>query len=333
MNIFISYDSANSNSARALAVQLGILGHNVHFEEKVIGGQVTWDQIFAGIEQCNLFVACITRESFKLNAREVEYDYAWALGKSILCVMLDGVDVDALPAQLVAIPPINYRDRKSALSHLADACKCVSPTKAASDSLSSRPELQPTLDKLRSRAIRAPKSVAAQCRLFYDLKQFLERRETFRDAKDILQQFQSHPRVSQEVAYMIGQTFEEIEQLDINRTTSRWTRQILKVVALIIIVPAFLLAATRALQVIPPMLGINNPATSVSAQSSLSDEGAANLPDEDASESTEIDPTSMPLQTNIEASNIGSLADTASSDFTQVSSDVSDEPAVGNEGS
>src|SRR4051794_8361341 len=97
MIVFVSYSSTNKESVEALVLQLGELGYDVEYEVKLIGGPITWKQILASITNCDLFVSALTRETVNSYSCEIEYQYARALGKNILAVLLEDIATNDLP--------------------------------------------------------------------------------------------------------------------------------------------------------------------------------------------------------------------------------------------
>src|SRR5579859_2097095 len=100
MKIFISYSSKNRAQVEPLANDLEALGHDVWFDKELSGGQVWWDQILEAIRGCDLCVFALTPEALESQPCRREYTYAAAVNKIILPVMLESVEVNALPSAL-----------------------------------------------------------------------------------------------------------------------------------------------------------------------------------------------------------------------------------------
>src|SRR5829696_430783 len=98
MIIFVSYSSKNFDLARALAVQVGVYGYDVQFEQKMVGGQVGWHEVFESIRMCDLFMLAVTERSIDSYSCQLEYGYANALGKRILPVVIEDLE-DAIVRQ------------------------------------------------------------------------------------------------------------------------------------------------------------------------------------------------------------------------------------------
>src|SRR4026208_2388297 len=121
-SIFLSYASKSKNRVSLLAQALETAGHQIWFDNKLTGGQGWWDQILENIRQSDLFVFALTPEALESYPCQLEYTYAYQLGKSIVPVLVaDGVSVYLLPAELSAIQFVDYRkeDRQAAFRLVA----------------------------------------------------------------------------------------------------------------------------------------------------------------------------------------------------------------------
>src|SRR5215510_4091990 len=96
--VFISYSRESENIARALSQDIQELGHTVWFDQELSGGQVWWDRILAMIRDCSVFVFVLDEAALKSTACKSEFDYADALGKPVLPVLVsESVSVNLLP--------------------------------------------------------------------------------------------------------------------------------------------------------------------------------------------------------------------------------------------
>jgi len=286
MNIFICYDSTNYKFARTLAVQFGMLGHDIHFEQKIIDGQAGWQQVFESIEGCDVFVFCLTRRSFNLAAQRIEYSYAYALGKPILSVLLEKVNAKKLPPELSASSMVSYSSESEVLPLLNDALENIQPANPAPEAAYSRPDFNLPLEKLRRKAHSLSKGMAEQFVLFYNLKQFLERRETFDSAREILQKMQYHPHVTDRAAEEIDCIFNDVDRLRIHRIRTRRIRQILKSVAVLAAIPVLIFFLVRGAQFIPSVLSSGGSAEASVSSNEIEAAETAPIATEEASPSS-----------------------------------------------
>jgi hypothetical protein len=254
---FISYNSNNRDSAQALAVQLGMLGHDVWFEEKAPGSNASWHQVFQGIHDCDTFVFVATQFSLTSRAQELEFGYARSLGKPILQVLLEDPPSSA-SVRLSTLPYVDYRHGDDSLTKLADAFTNLPPPRSSPKALVVQPELVAPLQKLHKHVTHLPDDEAAQFALFYNLREFLERHETFHPARNVLLQLQGHPGVSRQVALEIANTFKEVKSLRTKRKALHRRNKILKSAAVVVGVPVFMLGFVKGGQMVPTFFASNH---------------------------------------------------------------------------
>ena len=116
--ICLSYSRQSKDIVRTLAEDIQALGHIVWFDQELSGGQGWWDQILEQVRNCEVFVFALDPESLNSTACKREYQYAAALGKPILPVLVaDGVSTNLLPPALAAIQFVDYdeQDRSAGL--------------------------------------------------------------------------------------------------------------------------------------------------------------------------------------------------------------------------
>ena len=110
--IFLSYSRKNEATVGDLIRDLELLGHEVWRDRKLVGGQSWWEGILQQVHDCDLFVFALTPESLETQACRSEYEYARALEKHVLPVLLsDGVSLNLLPYDLTLIQYVDYRKR------------------------------------------------------------------------------------------------------------------------------------------------------------------------------------------------------------------------------
>lgn len=143
LNIFISYNRKSEAVARIVVSDMESLGHVAWFDQDLSGGQVWWDQILEKIRNCDVLAFLMDAHSVESTACKREFEYALALGKTILPIMAaDGVSTTLLPPELVQIQFFDYRvlDRNSALK-LAKALNSILPSKPLPDPMPPPPEI------------------------------------------------------------------------------------------------------------------------------------------------------------------------------------------------
>lgn len=226
MLIFISYSSRDREAAEALAGVLGELGHDVQFEHKLAGGQVGWYQVFDSIKDADLFIFALTPQSLRSYSCKTERDYALALNKRVLTVLLKPSDLHTLLPELLRIPPVDYCDpNEQTVQGLSEALEQLPPPDLLPDPLPLRSNLIAPLTRLREQIYELPTDFNAQTAILFNLQEFLERRETFEDAKALLNALYTHKDVSPRIAGEIKKTFAEISRTrSLMQTTTRRMR-------------------------------------------------------------------------------------------------------------
>jgi hypothetical protein len=100
-NIFISYNHESDPIAITLGNDIKALGHTVWFDRELSGGQAWWDKILVTVRDCDVFVFILDPEALNSMACKREYEYAAALGKPILPVVVSKeVSTSLLPPAL-----------------------------------------------------------------------------------------------------------------------------------------------------------------------------------------------------------------------------------------
>ena len=119
LHVFISYSAQRRDLVKTLAEDIRALGHEVWFDQELVGGHVWWDRILTEIRNCDLLVFALAPEAMDSTPCRLEHSYAFSLGKTILPVLVaEGVSFDVLPAALSNVQYVDYRraDKQSAFA-------------------------------------------------------------------------------------------------------------------------------------------------------------------------------------------------------------------------
>jgi len=176
-NIFISYERESNSIVSVLAKDIGALGHSVWFDNDLGGGQSWWDQILRQILQCEVFVFALSSRSLESTACASEYEYAHALGKPILPVLIEkGVSIHLLPEALTQIQFVDYlqpKDKACVLS-VGRALNTMPIKTTLPEPLPSPPEVPTSyMGKLARRVATAEQSYQEQTVLVADIRESL----------------------------------------------------------------------------------------------------------------------------------------------------------------
>ena len=109
MKIFITYSRTNKEPVISLANDLEELGHQVWYDQEINGGQSWWDNILSNIRDCEVYLYAITQPALDSTACKRELDYAKALNKTALPVLVDkAVSIAIIPRYLSNVQYVEY---------------------------------------------------------------------------------------------------------------------------------------------------------------------------------------------------------------------------------
>jgi WD40 repeat protein len=192
MKIFISYSSKSRTVVEALAVDLEALGYTVWFDRELTGGQDWWEEILHSIRRCQLFLYALTSEALDSYACKLEFDYATALNKRIMPVMLSDINISLLSTTLQKVQIVDYRkqNKQQALA-LGKALNSLPPTKPLPKPLPNPPEMPlPLVTRMRDQIEKPILTGDDQKEILAKLKDLLQAQNTVQDARMLLRQLQ-----------------------------------------------------------------------------------------------------------------------------------------------
>jgi hypothetical protein len=140
-NVFISYSRTDVAQVETLATDIETLGHQTWVDRELTGGQRWWDRILDSIDECDTFVLAMSQASLESRASNSEYDYAKALGKPILPVLVRGDFGDSLmPPELAELQRVDYADgTRRALAILSRSLNELPPAVPLPETMPERP--------------------------------------------------------------------------------------------------------------------------------------------------------------------------------------------------
>jgi len=213
--IFVSYNHQVQQVAQSVAADLEAIGHDVWLDEELSGGQSWWDQILERVRRCDIFVFILEPASLESAACQREYEYASALGKPILPLLVsDDVSINLLPPALTEIQFVDYRtpDRDSAF-RLARAMAVAPPAGPLPDPLPEAPAVP--LSYLGGLAQQVDTSSTLsyeeQSGLLVDLKRGLRDPETEADARILLLRLRNRRDLLASIAFEIDDLTQVVE--------------------------------------------------------------------------------------------------------------------------
>ena len=135
--LFISYARENRRDVDQLVAHLGTLGYDTWADTSLRGGQEWWAEILRRIADCDVFIAIISGDALDSTACRNEFDWAVALGKSVLPVAVE--------------PPPSMLPRRFAIRQIVDYSEPGNRAEAAltlGGALASLPPAPPLPERL-----------------------------------------------------------------------------------------------------------------------------------------------------------------------------------------
>ena len=248
-NIFMSYNREDEDKTKALVNDIEELGHDVWFDHELGGGQNWWDKILETIRNCDVFVFVLSADSLDSSACNLEYEYAHALGKTILPVLVgEGVSINLLPSALSKIQFVDYqKPDRDAILHLAKAFTTSPPSQPLPDPLPLSPEVPISYLGGLTKQIKSGSNLSyeEQSALLIDLKKGLKDPENTNDARTLLKELRKKrylfANIAGEIDELLGNTIEDpkiqkVEHTSLKQSNSQKKRNFLLGFVLIIIV-------------------------------------------------------------------------------------------------
>ncbi|MCL6257467.1 toll/interleukin-1 receptor domain-containing protein [Aquiflexum sp. TKW24L] len=111
--VFLSYSRQNIEVLKPLIEDLQSTGINIWYDQTLTGGQKWWDNILWNIRECDVFIFCLSTESWNSQACRSELSYVAKLGRTILPILIsDGININLMSAPLNQIQIIDIRHKE-----------------------------------------------------------------------------------------------------------------------------------------------------------------------------------------------------------------------------
>ncbi|MHB8626306.1 MAG: SUMF1/EgtB/PvdO family nonheme iron enzyme [Aggregatilineales bacterium] len=215
MIIFVSYSSKNRDLVNQLARLLVDTGYDVRYDQQLETGQQWWDEILKDIRECSIFLYALSPEYLDSYPCELEHEYAEALNRHLLPVMIKHVDFQQVPSEIALSQVLDFTDLNSrepftklvrALNHLAQQPPRSLPTPLPPEPAAPISKLNVVIDRIANFSVTL--SPAEQRALLEDIRAFLNKPQTRANARYALERFRK--RADRDLATKIA---EEIDSL------------------------------------------------------------------------------------------------------------------------
>ena len=144
--LFVSYSRRDAEAVATLVSDLKNFEHRAWMDRDLTGGQRWWDEVLRNIREADLFVFALSAHSASSKACMSELDYAVALGKPVLPVVVGrGFSESLLPVAIGQVQRVDYsRPDRAALSRLIKAVNATPSAPPLVDPLPPSPEIPAT---------------------------------------------------------------------------------------------------------------------------------------------------------------------------------------------
>jgi len=174
MKVFITYSRTNKEPVNALVNDLQELNHTVWYDFDLRGGQSWWDNILDNIRQCDIYIFAMTAEALESTACKREMDYARALNKTALPVLIEkSVSIALMPRYLSNVQFVDYTEahNKNTVFALIKSLNSLPASSPLPDPLPEAPPIPISyLDELKNRIDAQNLDKNEQLALLSDLK-------------------------------------------------------------------------------------------------------------------------------------------------------------------
>ena len=141
--LFISYSSEDKPAVLDIVEDLESLGHEIWFDNELVGGQAWWDRILKEIEGCDFYLCALSSAYLKSDACKRELNYAGALAKTIIPIKIAGdYDNRFLLPELAKLQITDVvSDNKKGVLALVKALNTAAPSPEVPNPLPTPPEI------------------------------------------------------------------------------------------------------------------------------------------------------------------------------------------------
>jgi Tol biopolymer transport system component len=208
MRIFISYARQDQAAVEALNADLERARLQVWMDEELIGGESWWDTILEQIRSCDLYIFALSPNSLRSRACKAELDYAIALSRPLLPVLIREVAIQLAHPAIARTQMVDYRKRSmESLLALMAVVANRPPAPPLPNPLPAAPTTPMSYMNEFRELVDAPDlTYQKQAHLLLDLKGYLDRDEE----RGIALQLVRGLRQRRDISYSIAR---EIDQL------------------------------------------------------------------------------------------------------------------------
>lgn len=206
MKLFVSYGRRDQTLVDALVSDLERSANDVLIDRAIIGGQRWWDALLERIEQSDAVVFALSPSSLASKACRAELEYANALRRPVVPVMIADTNVDLAPESIGATQIVDYRERRpESAIELLTALSSLEPSPLP-EPRPVRP-LAPVTDLAPAREMLARDELtqAEQQALLADLAGHKDELDQLPTLHALLNQFRNRPDIYESTAHGVDE--------------------------------------------------------------------------------------------------------------------------------
>jgi hypothetical protein len=191
--VFISYARRDALRVDELVEGLRQLHYDAWMDKELTGGQMWWDTILRQIRASDAVLVAISGAALESVAVRREYEYAHAVGRPLLPVVVDSVHFDTLPALLAPLQVVDYRQPGTTSAFALAAALAALPTPPALPQPLPKPPSIPVsyLSELKEQSQADSLNMNEQLALIARLKDALSRPAEREAAEEVLRSLQN----------------------------------------------------------------------------------------------------------------------------------------------
>jgi TIR domain len=210
MRVFISYARQDQAAVEALNADLERARVQVWMDEELIGGESWWDTILEQIRSCDLYIFALSPNSLGSRACKAELDYAIALSRPLLPVLIRDVAIQLAHPAIARTQMVDYRKRSmESLFALMAVVANRPPAPPLPNPLPAAPTTPMSYMNEFRELVEAPDlTYQKQAHLLLDLKGYLDRDEE----RDIALQLVRGLRQRRDISYSIAREIDRLPE-------------------------------------------------------------------------------------------------------------------------
>ena len=191
--VFISYARSDAIRVDELVEGLRQLHYDAWVDKELTGGQPWWDTVLSQIRASSAVLVALSPAALESIAVQREYEYAHAVGRPLLPVVVDRVQLETLPPLLAPLQVVDYRQPDTMSAFALAAALAALPTPQALPQPLPDPPLIPVsyLSGLKEQSQAATLSMDEQLALVARLKVALSRATEREAAEEVLRSLQN----------------------------------------------------------------------------------------------------------------------------------------------